>query len=59
MIKSDGQRVSHVPTREGQPLEEDLPEFLPPVGRSAIDESNGGDISPARVIVEEVAEKVH
>ena len=49
------------PTREGQPQEKDtqrmgarLSEFLPLVGRSATDKSNGGDISPARVVVGEV-----
>ena len=35
-----------------------LPEFLPLVGRSDADESNGGDISPARVVIGEVTEKV-
>ena len=32
-----------------------LPEFLPPVGRLVANESNGGDISFARVVVREVA----
>ena len=36
-----------------------LPEILPPVGRSAADESNGGDISLARVVIGEVIGKVH
>ena len=36
-----------------------LPEFLPLVGRSVANESNGGDILPARVIIGEVAEKVY
>ena len=33
-------------------------EFLPLVGRSATDEWNGGDISPTKVVIEEVVEKV-
>ena len=36
-----------------------LLEFLPQMGRSAVDESNGSVISPTRVVVEEVARKVH
>ena len=36
-----------------------LSEFLPPMGRSAADESNGGDISLARVVVGEIVGKVH
>ena len=41
-----------------QRVEDWLPKFLPLVDRSAADELNGGDISPTRVVIGEVAKKV-